>query len=205
VVVVRPRTCLGCGRTLKRGKAVRCRRCRAARERESDALRKREQLPRRDVPRAPTPAVREVPSVPPETPFRDRETDCPIPVEEVLEHYRDRANWPADGSTELRALEDFTERLSGAGDPRAPAFLALFPDETEPARAGPAAPTPVVRRLEIPASDLNVLDLLVFARDPSWDLEDRRRMAAELRRRQEDCPEMREAIDRVLAAFPSSF
>lgn len=63
-------------------------------------------------------------------------------------------------------------------------------------------PSQPFRRLGVPIPTLNANDLLAWSRDPTWDLEDLRRMAAELRRRLAGLPSSeREGIERVLTVY----
>ena len=208
--VVRERSCLDCGRTLRFGRALRCGRCRGHREREADAIRKRES-------RARGPA--DPPSRPGPGPVADsRWTDAggrPISRELVLEWLSDPMNCPPAGSAELRELrqhlEDDTEILDERGDPLADSFYALLaeiPEEAEP-EPGPATEPPafVTRRLEVPVSRIHESDLIAFIQDPTWDAESHREFVAELGRRElagRIDPSNAGAVRTVLVAFGTS-
>ena len=199
------KSCLDCRRPLRSSRALRCGRCRTRHERESAARRMREMRSRSSFVTAAPPSVAE-------SPWRDLE-DRPISPVRVLELLRDPANWPTVGSPEWRELksnvETYTEQLAERDDPLASAFLdlcdELFPNETEEIDSiQPSLPATLSaggRRVEVPISTLNVNDLLAWIQDPTWELEGRRRMAAELERQREKWPSLRDAIDRVLSSF----
>ena len=134
----------------------------------------------------------------------------PVPPKVVLEHLSNPANRPPPGSPERRDLvgniEEFVRILEVRGDPLEEPFRVLLScvrDGLDEEDEGPAEGDPG-RRVEVPISTLNENDLLTGIPDPTWKLEDRRRMAAELSIRESArliSPANREAARRILIAF----
>jgi len=183
MTVVRVRSCLGCGRTLKRGKATRCGRCRAERQRAAGAARKRESRARR-VP------TQTRPQAVAESPFRDGE-GRPISPALLPDLLHDPAHRPPARTTEWRSLRAGLEAYAASlpeGDPLASELLGLvehdFPLPAE------AAPPPIgvaefgTRHLEVSVSELNENDLIAWIQDSTFDAETHRALVAELARRE---------------------
>jgi hypothetical protein len=166
------RRCEGCARPLRRGKALRCARCRKRYDRD----RKRRSRARDpSLPFAPI-----VPEPPVEEPFPSESEEETISRQEAVELLRDPTNWPPVGTPEWDAA-------------------AQIVDEAErPAKPARSEPTP--RPLDVPTSQLTEDELLRWLRDPSCAEVDRWVIVAELRRRQDAAsPENREEIARLLA------
>jgi len=114
----------------------------------------------------------------------------PVPPKVVLEHLSNPANRPPPGSPERRDLvgniEEFLRILAARGDPLEEPFRDLLScvrdgldeEDEDPAEGDPG------RRVEVPISTLNEVDLIAWIQDSEWDLEDRQEMAAELARRE---------------------
>ena len=114
----------------------------------------------------------------------------PIPPEVVLNHLSVPANRPPPGSpkrsTLVANLEEFVRILSARGDRLEDPFRVLLScvrDGLDEEGEDPAEGDPG-RRVEVPISTLNEVDLIAWIQDSGWDLEDRRKMAAELARRE---------------------
>ena len=135
-----------------------------------------------------------------------------IPPEVVLNHLSEPASRPPPGSPErsklVANLEEFIRILEVRGDPLEEPFRVLLScvrdgldEEAEDVPEGNQG-----RRIEVPISTLNEVDLIAWIQDPGWDREDRREMAAELMRREaagEISPANRGTVRTVLFAFGS--
>jgi hypothetical protein len=183
MAVVRMRSCLGCGRTLKRGKATRCGRCRAERQRAADVVRKREsrarQVPAQGRPQAAA-----------ESPFRDGE-GRPISPALLPGLLHDPAHRPRVGTPEWRDLRAGLEAYAASlpeGDPLASDLLGLveydFPLPAEAATPPVGGAEFGTRHLEVSVSELNENDLIAWIQDSTFDAETHRALVAELARRE---------------------
>ncbi len=168
------RRCEDCGRPLRRGKALRCGRCRKRYDRD------RKRVARgRD---SPVPSLPIVPDSPVAEPFPDEPEEETISRREAVELLRDPANWPPAGTPEWDAAARLVD------DSERPA---------EPARSAPSS-----RPLDVPPSQLTEDELLRWLRDPSCAEVDRWVLVPELSRRvdrDEISSENRDKAYRLLA------
>jgi hypothetical protein len=124
----------------------------------------------------------------------------------VIGHFLEPANRPPPASPEeaelVANLAAYAGTLAARGDPLADSFRDLRDENAE--ESEPETEEVRGRRVEVPISSLNELDLLAWVRDLTWDLENRRSMAAELARREaagEIHPANRTTTRTVLAAL----